>query len=120
MTTAPGPDPQLDKLKASTGSWLRPDGGATPGDAEVLELVAPAVVGFIDGLPVAVRDTEGLWPAKVQLGAVMLAARLVRRRNSPAGIALFTAEGGAAYVSRQDPDVAQLLELGAAATPRIG
>jgi hypothetical protein len=41
----------------------------------------------------------------------MLAARLVRRRNSPAGVEAFT-EMGPTYVSRFDPDVDRLLGMG--------
>jgi hypothetical protein len=46
------------------------------------------------------------------LGAAMLGARLYRRRNSPEGVATFTADG-AVYVQRNDPDVAMLLGIGA-------
>jgi hypothetical protein len=51
------------------------------------------------------------WPHDKVMGAVMLAGRHYRRRNSPAGVEVFGADG-AAYVSRTDPDVAMLLELG--------
>lgn len=59
------------------------------------------------------------WPEDIVLGATMLAARLYRRRNSPAGFEAFNGEG-AAYVQRNDPDIAQMLELGPYAGPRIG
>jgi hypothetical protein len=51
------------------------------------------------------------WPADQVVGAVMLAGRIYTRRNSPAGVATFGAEG-AVYVQRNDPDVAMLLGLG--------
>lgn len=51
-----------------------------------------------------------------QLGAVMLAARLYARRNSPGGVVAL-GELGATYVARADPDVVRLLGLGA---PRVG
>lgn len=51
------------------------------------------------------------WPPRIALGATMLAARLARRRNSPDGIASFS-DLGAVYVQRNDPDVAQLLQIG--------
>lgn len=117
MTTPPTEDAQLVKLTAAAASWLRPDGISTADDV-VLGLVAPAVAVFVDSLPAGGRNAAGLWTAQTQLGAVMLSARLVRRRNSPAGIATFTTEGGVAYVTRFDPDVAQLLELGASARPQ--
>lgn len=51
------------------------------------------------------------WPSDQVVGSVMLAGRLHTRRNSPAGVATFGAEG-AVYVQRNDPDVAMLLGLG--------
>jgi hypothetical protein len=64
-------------------------------------------------------NADGTWPPRKALGATMLAVRLYRRRDSPAGVATFGAEG-AAYVTRNDPDVAQLLGIGAYAPPRVG
>ena len=76
-------------------------------DAEVAGHVCLAVVAFVD-------DTRAVrlagWTERSWLGATMLAARLIRRRNSPAGIDAFT-EAGVAYVQRTDPDVASLLRL---------
>lgn len=66
-----------------------------------------------------VVDVEPEWPAYVVRGANMLAARLVRRRNSPSGVEALT-DQGAAYVSRNDPDIAQLLQLGSYAKPSVG
>lgn len=59
------------------------------------------------------------WPADIELGAVMLAARLARRRNSPDGVQAVT-EAGVAFVARTDPDVALLLGLGSQAKPYTG
>lgn len=56
--------------------------------------------------------------AEVYQGAVMLAARLVRRRNSPAGIETFS--DSVAYVSRWDPDIQRALRQGAYAWPALG
>ena len=50
--------------------------------------------------------------------AVMLAARLVRRRNSAAGIETFS--DTIAYVSRWDPDLQQGMRTGAYAWPAVG
>ena len=55
---------------------------------------------------------------EVYQGAVMLAARLVRRRNSPAGIETFS--DSVAYVSRWDPDIQRALRQGAYAWPGVG
>lgn len=52
-------------------------------------------------------------------GANLLASRLFRRKNSPAGVEAFGADG-LAYVQRQDPDVAMLLGLGAWQSPAVG
>jgi hypothetical protein len=46
-------------------------------------------------------------------------ARFYRRKDSPAGFQLQGMEG-AVYVSRNDPDIAQLLGIGAFAPPRVG
>jgi hypothetical protein len=62
---------------------------------------------------------DGNWRPEHVQGANMLAVRLVNRRNSPAGVAAFGAEG-AAYVQRNDPDVAMLLGIGSYAPPQVG
>lgn len=59
------------------------------------------------------------WPHDTKRGADMLAARLFRRKDTPAGVASF-GEGGAVYVMRTDPDVALLLRLGPYAPPQVG
>lgn len=64
-------------------------------------------------------DGATVWADSTYLGALMLAARLVRRANSPAGIEAFL-ESGVAYVQRTDPDVASLLRLGSFAPPMTG
>lgn len=70
-------------------------------------------------LPDVVDPDVPVWPANIVRGANMLAARLVRRRNSPSGVEAMT-DQGAAYVSRNDPDIAQLLQLGTYAKPSVG
>lgn len=59
------------------------------------------------------------WPANLVLGANMMAGRLFRRRESPAGVAAF-GDMGAVYVMRNDPDVAMLMGLGSWSAPRVG
>jgi hypothetical protein len=61
-----------------------------------------------------VYDPDG----EVYQTAVMLAARLVRRRNSAAGIETFS--DTIAYVSRWDPDLQQGMRTGAYAWPAVG
>ena len=57
--------------------------------------------------------------AEVHQGAVMYAAREVRRRNSPAGIQSF-GESGVSYVSKYDSDIERALRQGAWALPGVG
>lgn len=52
-------------------------------------------------------------------GATMLAARLWRRKGSPAGVEAMGSLG-ATYVMRNDPDIALLLQLGPYAGPQVG
>lgn len=59
------------------------------------------------------------WTDMRHLGAVMMAARLYRRRNSVNGIESFS-EMGATYVSRYDSDLERLLEIGSWTPPRVG
>lgn len=63
------------------------------------------------------EDWTGLEP--VVYGASMLVARLYQRRNSPLGYEQ-VGELTAVYVSRNDPDLAQLLQLGSYARPSLG
>lgn len=64
-------------------------------------------------------DPEATWPDRIVLGATMLAGRLWRRKNSPAGVEAFGSMG-ATYVMRSDPDIAQLLALGSWQAPQVG
>lgn len=90
-------------------------------DDSFIEPIVAAVNTKVLSWPVAgvaddAADWEGAEVAHIVQGANMLAARLVRRRNSPDGVAAFTA-AGPVYVSRNDPDVALLLNLGAYKRP---
>jgi len=85
----------------------------------------------LEGIAAAVNALVRTWPccaesqgaeaftANVTRGADMMAGRLFRRRESPAGVAAF-GELGAVYVMRNDPDVAMLLGLGSWAKPMVG
>ena len=55
---------------------------------------------------------------EVYQAAVMLAARLVRRRNSPGGVETFA--DSLAYVARYDPDIQRALWIGAYTYPAVG
>lgn len=54
-----------------------------------------------------------------KMGATMLAARVYRRKNSPAGVEAL-GELGPVYVSRNDPDLAMLLGLHNYRVPKVG
>lgn len=82
--------------------------------APAVEAVIALVSSYHDA-----PDEGGEWEANLKLGATMLAARIYRRRNSPAGVESL-GELGPVYVSRNDPDLAQLLKIGRYAIPRIG
>ena len=56
--------------------------------------------------------------AEVYQAGVMLAARLVRRRNSPGGVETFGES--VTYVSRYDPEIARALRQGSWAMPQAG
>jgi hypothetical protein len=62
---------------------------------------------------------QGTWPARIELGATILAGRFFRRKNSPAGVEAMGSQG-AVYVMRNDPDVAQLLQMGTHSYPTVG
>lgn len=98
--------------------------GTTSENTDRIELRVDAVNAWVRSLPVAsdaltYGSTPPAWPPYVTLGATMLATRLWRRKDSPSGVETFT-DQGAIYVSRNDPDVAQLLQLGTYTKPLVG
>jgi hypothetical protein len=109
----------LDGVRA----FLRYKEGDTQDDAE-LEDVVDATNALVRCWPcsasaVGTELEPGEFPANVVRGAVMMAGRLFRRRESPSGVAAF-GDMGAVYVQRNDPDVAMLLGLGVYSTPQVG
>lgn len=100
---------------AGVSTWLGRDrGAATPEQLTSVVKATNAVVRRMTGTTAA---TE--WTEDVQLGATMLAGRLWRRRDSPAGVETFGGDG-AVYVQRRDADVDMLLQIGAYTPPRVG
>ena len=101
-------------------------GGVDTADDELVTRCAAAVE------PQVQRARPDMWPAvtpadvapvyapdaEVYQAAVMLAARLVRRRNSPGGIETFGES--VTFVSRYDPDIARALHSGVWALPGVG
>lgn len=85
-------------------------------DDDRLQELVDAVNLRVRGWPVAALSlvhgaAPPSWPDDVVLGATMLAARLWRRKDSPAGVET-VGELGPVYVQRNDPDIALLLRLG--------
>lgn len=97
---------------ADVAGWLKL---VDPDDAILTPVVAAtnawvAALPAVDGL-----DPETPWPADVHQGAVMLAARWYRRRNTPAGVESYA--DNVVYLPRRDADVSTLLHL---AKPALG
>lgn len=89
-------------------------------DSENLNRVVAATNAFVGGLPVVQHLAPGeKWPGDVQLGAVMLASRLIKRRNSIGGIEAAT-DVGVAYTARYDSDISRLLRLDSQQRPVVG
>lgn len=89
--------------------------------SSVVEEVEP-VVAAVNALVATYHEAPAPgedWEPNIKLGSLMLAARVYRRRNSPAGVESL-GEAGPVYVSRNDPDLSQLLQIGRYAPPRVG
>lgn len=106
---------------ADVKTWLR----LAPDDATDNDILAEVVAATNSWVAASayVRELDSVmwpdtWPDDVTQGAVMLAARLYRRRNTPGGIEAM--DGAAVYVPRRDSDVDRLLHMGAWAPPRVG
>lgn len=67
----------------------------------------------------APADWSAVELAGIVLGADQLAARLYRRKDSAEGVAQ-VGSSDPVYVLRDDPDIAQLLEVGAYERPSVG
>lgn len=94
-------------------AWLGPMDEDLAVLAETVDAVNALYISWRGSPP-----PEG-WTPNVTRGLNMLAARLIRRRNSPAGVEA-AGELGPLYVQRNDPDVAMLLGLGTYTRPAVG
>lgn len=101
-------------------AWLRLDLAADVADAELVADVSAAVEPQVERSRPDQRDADGVYTpdAEVYQAAVMLAARLYRRRNSPGGVETFA--DSIAYVARYDPDIQRALRQGAWSLPGVG
>ncbi|WP_146743886.1 hypothetical protein [Corynebacterium heidelbergense] len=85
-----------------------------------IDAADPDLAACVDTVNALVTDWHGeQWPPGAHQGAVMLAARYHRRRNSPGGVETF-GDSGAAYIPRYDADLDRLLRINAWATPQVG
>ncbi len=64
-------------------------------------------------------DDAGQPTPSARQGALMLAGRLYRRKNSLGGLETL-GDAGVGYVARSDADIDRLLGLGQFATPMVG
>lgn len=104
-----------ETLTAKVITWTKVKAD-DPNLADVVE----ATIDYVGTLPVVAALPEGSdWPNGVNLGATMLAARLLRRRNSPNGVEGMTTDA-ISYVARYDSDIARLLKLDGFQGPAVG
>lgn len=89
-------------------------------ESPYLTSVVKAVNDYVAALPVTQHlEKDAEWPAAIKLGAIMLAARLARRRNSPNGLEAVT-DLNVTYTARYDSDIARLLQLDGFQKPAVG
>jgi hypothetical protein len=100
------------KLPSTDDVWV--DRAVNSANAYVAGLPVTANLGFEDD-----GTTPTPWTDDINLGAVMLASRLYRRRNSAAGVEAIT-EAGAQYVARYDSDISRLLQIDGYQKPQVG
>lgn len=87
-------------------------------DDKHLMLIIPAVNHYVESLPDIDRLEDGSWATTTRMGAVMLAARWYRRKNSPGGIE--SAGDTTTYIARYDSDISRLLNIDTFIKPVIG
>lgn len=92
-----------DEVRTWTGRKLTDDT-----DTAVIHEVIASVTDMVEHWKSTHPDD---WPPRWRQGTIMLIARYLRRRNSPSGVET-VGDMGVAYVSRKDPDIAQMLEIG--------
>lgn len=106
-------------------SWLGMKTPEATANSDHLEAVVAAVTDTIDALPDAPRlpadedGSRGAWAPRTVQAAIMLGARLYRRRNSASGIEAIV-DGGASYVARWDSDISRMLRIDGHTRPVIG
>lgn len=117
-------------LPSQVGTWLglKPD-LMTPAETSLLAQCSAAVEAHVQRCRPDQFLVQGVIPNnpptliftpdnEVRTAAVMLAARLYRRRNSPAGVELMGES--IAYASRYDPEIDRALRTGYFSSPLVG
>lgn len=85
-----------------------------------LTMIVAAVNAYVRELPVVQHlEEDAAWPGDVHAGAIMLAARLAKRRNSPNGIEAAT-DLNVTYTARYDSDISRMLRLDGHRMPAVG
>jgi hypothetical protein len=116
--TSPAPWPSGWLLLADVKRQLAIDQSDTTDDALIQACIDAAEPEVERARPDAVTPpSESNYP-DVYRGGVMLAARLVRRRNSPAGIESFGES--VTYVAAYDPDLDRFMRRGRYRLPGVG
>ena len=121
--TGPGPvwlDP------ADVRKWLHDTGTPPTSDDLEVDRVAAMTEAHVERCRPEWSSTAGDPPvttyvpdAETYQGAVMYAARELRRRNSPAGVETF-GDVGVSFVAKYDPDIDRALRTGAYRRPGVG
>lgn len=99
--------PEVDDVLRFIGSPDEPD-------TKVMQECIDAAVSFVERYKGPDKD----WDAATNLGCIMQAAGLFRRRNTPGGIDTFGES--AMYTRAVDSEVERLLRIGRYAMPRVG
>ena len=103
---------QLTELEVT--EWSKEQSGPN------LTRTVAATNSFVNSQPVEQQlDPDDAWPEHVRIGALMLAARLIKRRNSPNGIEAAT-DMNVTYTARYDSDIARMLQLDKYQAPAVG
>jgi hypothetical protein len=112
---------------ADVRKWLRDTGTPPASDDAEVDRVAAMTEKHVERCRPEWATTDDSDPpvtlyapdAETYQGAVMYAARELRRRNSPAGVESF-GDVGITFVAKYDPDIDRALHTGAYRHPGVG
>jgi hypothetical protein len=104
--------------------WLRDNAQPPANDAIELDRVCSQTEKHVEKVRADGWTTDPLGErvyvpdAEIYQGAIMYAARALRRRNTPTGVEF--SNGGAVFSPRYDPQIDEALHTGAWTRPRTG